>query len=155
MEAINLDGDEAQDGLLSLVIAVVELLVEALEAEAIRRMKSGSLTDEEIERLGTQLAAIHEEVDRLKTETGVEEDVDRLRTSLSDLVEDALERVDDEPHPGFSFLENVRAPDHQEAEEIEQSKQTTRSAQTTQSKRTTRSAQRAAHRPPVRMEGRE
>lgn len=117
MEAINLDGEEASDGLLSLVIAVVELLIEALEQEAIRRMESGSLTDTEVERLGTQLVAIHEEVDRLKTEAGVEADVDRLRTSLSDLVEDALERVDDDPHPGFSFLDEVSAPDPEQPEQ--------------------------------------
>ena len=121
MEAINLDGDEAQDGLLSLVIAVVELLVEALEEEALRRMESGSLTDEEVERLGTQLAAIHDELDRMKAETGVEADVDRLRTSLSDLVEDALERVDDEPHPGFSFLNDVRPPEPEPVEQTQQS----------------------------------
>ncbi|ATW87703.1 gas vesicle protein GvpK [Halohasta litchfieldiae] len=111
MEAINLDGNEASDGLLSLVIAIVELLIEALEQEAIRRMESGSLTDEEIERLGTQLAALHEEIDQLKADSGIEDDVSQLRTSLSDLVEDALERVDeDEPHPGFAFLDDVSAP---------------------------------------------
>ena len=109
MEEINLDGEEASDGLLSLVIAVVELLVEALEREAIRRMESGALTDREIERLGTQLVAIGEEVDQLKRQAGVEDDVDRLRTDLSDLVEDALERVD-EPHPGFSFLDEASRP---------------------------------------------
>jgi len=110
MEAINLDGDEASDGLLSLVIAVVELLIEALEQEAIRRMESGSLTDEEIERLGAQLAALHEEIEGLKADCGIEDDVSQLRTSLSDLVEDALERVDDEPHPGFAFLDDVNTP---------------------------------------------
>ncbi|WP_253738031.1 gas vesicle protein K [Halohasta salina] len=116
MEAINLDGDEASDGLLALVIAVVELLIEALEGEAIRRMESGSLTDEEIERLGSQLAALHEEVDRLKADTELEDDVSQLRTSLSDLVEDAIERVDDEPHPGFAFLDdaNTPSPEHSE-----------------------------------------
>ena len=120
MEEINLDGEEASDGLLSLVIAVVELLIEALEREAIRRMESGALTDREIERLGAQLAAIGEEVDQLKKEAGVEDDVDRLRTDLSDLVEDALERVDD-PHPGFSFLNDVSAPDPEQPEPPEQS----------------------------------
>jgi len=143
MEAINLDGEEASDGLLSLVIAVVELLVEALEEEAIRRMQSGSLTDAEVERLGTQLAAIHDELDRLKAETGVEEDVDRLRTNLSDLVKDALQRVDDEPHPGFSFLNDVRAPNPE---------QTGRTEQSTQSEQSARSGQLATHRPPVRTE---
>jgi len=142
MEAINLDGEKASDGLLSLVVAVVELLIEALEEEAIRRMKSGSLTDTEVERLGRQLAAIHEEVDRLKAEAGVEEDVDRLRTDLSELVKDALERVDDEPHPGFSFLDDVRTPDPERPKQSEHSKHPPESE----------SFNPAMHRPPVRTE---
>ncbi len=111
METIDLDGEEASDGLLALVIAVVELLIEALEGEALRRMESGSLTDEEIERLGAQLAALHEEIAQLKADNDLEDDVSQLRTSLSDLVEDAIERVDeDEPHPGFAFLDDVSTP---------------------------------------------
>ena len=120
MEAINLDGDEASDGLLSLVIAIVELLIEALEQEALRRMESGSLTDEEIERLGTQLAALHEEIDQLKADNGLEDDVSQLRNSLSDLVEDAIERVDDEPHPGFAFLNDVSRPSPDQPEQTEE-----------------------------------
>ena len=123
METINLDGDEASDGLLALVIAVVELLIEALEGEAIRRMESGSLTDEEIERLGTQLAALHEEIDRLKADNGLEDDVSQLRSSLSDLVEDAIERVDDEPHPGFAFLDDVSNPSPESSASTDQSEQ--------------------------------
>lgn len=119
MEAINLDGEEASDGLLVLVIAVVELLIEALEQEALRRMESGSLTDEEIERLGTQLAALHEEIDRLKADNDLEDDVSQLRTSLSDMVEDALERVDDEPHPGFAFLDDVSKPSPEQPDQSE------------------------------------
>jgi hypothetical protein len=129
MEAINLDGDEASDGLLSLVIAIVELLIEALEQEALRRMESGSLTDEEIERLGTQLAALHEEIDQLKADSGIEDDVSQLRTSLSDLVEDALERVDeDEPHPGFAFLDDVSAPSPEQPAPTDQPDQPDQSA---------------------------
>nr|WP_256394867.1 gas vesicle protein K [Halohasta litorea] len=121
METIDLDGEEASDGLLALVIAVVELLIEALEQEAIRRMESGSLTDAEIERLGAQLAALHEEIAQLKADNDLEDDVSQLRTSLSDLVEDALERVDeDEPHPGFAFLDDVSRPSPEQPDRSEQ-----------------------------------
>jgi len=120
METINLDGDEASDGLLALVIAVVELLIEALEGEAIRRMESGSLSDAEIERLGTQLAALHEEIDRLKANAEIDDDVSQLRTDLSALVENAIERVDDDPHPGFALLDGVNKPSSEQPERTDQ-----------------------------------
>ena len=120
METINLDGDEASDGLLALVIAVVELLIEALEGEAIRRMESGSLSDAEIERLGTQLAALHEEIDRLKADAEIDDDVSQLRTDLSALVENAIERVDDDPHPGFALLDDVSKPSSEQPERTDQ-----------------------------------
>lgn len=134
METINLDEEEASDGLLALVIAVVELLIEALEGEAIRRMESGSLTDDEIERLGAQLAALHEEIAQLKADNDLEDDVSQLRTSLSDLVADAIERVDkDEPHPGFAFLDDVSAPSPEQSGRPEQSEQPEWSEQPEQS----------------------
>lgn len=90
MTQVDLDGDDAADGLVALVVTVVELLVEALEREAIRRMESGELTDEEIDRLGARLQAIEEEIDRLKAETEVESEVEELRSQLDGLVGDAL-----------------------------------------------------------------
>ncbi|MFC6835440.1 gas vesicle protein GvpK [Halomarina ordinaria] len=95
MTRIDVDGDRASDGLLSLVIAVVEVVVEALEREAVRRMESGALSDEEIERLGTQLAALEEELEHLKTSQDLEQPVDDLRRDLDGLVGDFLDRVDD------------------------------------------------------------
>lgn len=83
------EGDGAQ-GLLALVVAVVEILVETMEQEAIRRMDSGDLTDEEVERLGSHLASLDAELDRLKDEMDVEEPVDDLRGDLDGLVGDAL-----------------------------------------------------------------
>ncbi|QCJ47360.1 gas vesicle protein K [Haloprofundus sp. MHR1] len=90
MPTVDIDGEDASDGLFALVVAVVEILVDALEREAIRRMESGSLTDEEIERLGSHLAQLEGEIDRLKEEVGVGDDVDRLRGDLDALVNDAL-----------------------------------------------------------------
>lgn len=87
------DGDGGASGLMALVVTVMELLVETMEREAIRRMESGQLTPEEIERLGAQLQAIHDEIESMKDEHGIENDVDRLRGDLDSLVADAVEEV--------------------------------------------------------------
>jgi hypothetical protein len=84
------DTDGPHSGLVALVLTVVELLVEALEKEAIRRMESGELSEEEIERLGVTIQALWGEIDRLKAEEGVEDQVDELRGDLDSLIDDAV-----------------------------------------------------------------
>ncbi|WP_266077536.1 gas vesicle protein K [Haladaptatus caseinilyticus] len=90
MTAIEIDEDDAGKGLISLVITVVELLVDALEREAVRRMEHDDLSPEEIERLGAQLAALEDELERLKESEGIEREVETLRGDLDDLLTDAL-----------------------------------------------------------------
>lgn len=91
-EEVSLDGDgeNVRSGLVGLVLAVVEILDEALENEAVRRMEAGQLTDEEIERVGTQLERLDEEITRLEREEGVEEEVADLRGDLDRIIDDAL-----------------------------------------------------------------
>lgn len=94
MTEINVDGDEARSGLMALLVTVVELLLDAMEREAVRRMESGRLADEEIERLGEQLARLEEEIAEIKRDEGIEDEVDRLRGDLDGIVGDAIRGLD-------------------------------------------------------------
>ncbi|PSP71882.1 protein gvpK [Halobacteriales archaeon QS_3_64_16] len=104
MTTIDIDGEEARDGLMTLVVTVVELLVDAMEREAIRRMESGQLTDEEIDRLGEQLATLEAEIERLKDEEGIDESVGDLREELDDVVDDLIH--------GVHGMEDTRSTGH-------------------------------------------
>lgn len=71
---IALKQDDVKNGLGQLVLTLVELIRELLERQAIRRIEAGSLTDDEIERIGTTFAQLSEETDRLKKEFGLEDE---------------------------------------------------------------------------------
>ena len=70
---LNLDQESVKNGLGQLVLTLVKLLHELLERQAIRRIDSGTLTDEEIERLGYTLMRQSEELDRLCNAFGLED----------------------------------------------------------------------------------
>ncbi|MGI0117061.1 gas vesicle protein K [Zooshikella sp. RANM57] len=63
---VTLGGEPLQNGLAQLALTLIKLLHELMEQQAIRRMDAGSLTEEEIERLGMTLMQQQEEIDRLK-----------------------------------------------------------------------------------------
>jgi hypothetical protein len=52
----------------------VKLLHELLERQAIRRIDAGSLSEDQIERLGLTLMRQAEEIERLRKEFGLEEE---------------------------------------------------------------------------------
>jgi hypothetical protein len=68
---IALNPDDVRNGLGRLVLTLVELLRELLERQALRRIDSGSLTEMEVERLGTTFLRLSEHMERLKSEFGV------------------------------------------------------------------------------------
>jgi hypothetical protein len=71
---IKLDPENIQKGVGQLVLAVIELIRQLLERQAIRRMKGGSLTEEEVERLGLTLLRLEEQMAWLKREFGLTDD---------------------------------------------------------------------------------
>src|SRR6476646_3969949 len=70
-DRINADPERVEQGLARLILTVVELLREVLEHQAIRRMDGGTLSDEEIERLGLALLKLNHRWDELKTTFGL------------------------------------------------------------------------------------
>jgi hypothetical protein len=70
-ERINADPEKVEQGLARLVLTLIELLRRVLEHQAIRRMDGGSLSDEEIERLGLALLKLSERMDELKATFGL------------------------------------------------------------------------------------
>lgn len=73
-ERINADPERAERGLAQLVLTLVELIRQLLERQALRRVESGSLSDAEIERLGTTLMRLEERMDELTEAFGLDED---------------------------------------------------------------------------------
>lgn len=69
---INIDPENLKNGLGQLVLTLIKLLHELLEKQAIRRMESGSLTEEQIEKLGMTLLRQAEEIERLRELFGLE-----------------------------------------------------------------------------------
>ena len=76
-ERINVEPDSAGQELGRLVLTLVEVVRKVLEHQAVRRMDSGSLTPEEIERLGLALLRLNEKMGELKAAFGLrDEDLD-------------------------------------------------------------------------------
>ena len=70
---LNLRQGDVKNGLGQLVLTIVRLLHELLEKQAIRRIEAGSLTEDEIERLGQTLMTQAQEIERLRKEFHLEE----------------------------------------------------------------------------------
>ena len=71
---MNFEADDVKNGLGQLVLTLVKLLHELLERQAIRRIDAGSLSDEEIERLGFTLLRQAQEIEKLRKEFNLEEE---------------------------------------------------------------------------------
>lgn len=71
---LELDPESTKNGLGQLVLALVKLLHELLERQALRRIDAGTLTDEQIEKLGLALMKQTDEIDRLRREFDLDEE---------------------------------------------------------------------------------
>jgi hypothetical protein len=70
---INTDPESVEKGLAQLVLTIVELLRQLMERQALHRVEAGTLTDEEIERLGHTLMLLEQRMGELKEQFGLED----------------------------------------------------------------------------------
>ena len=69
---INLEPDKVERGLTQLVLSLVELVRRLIEKQAMRRIEGGSLNVEEVERLGTTLMRLEEQMEQLKSHVKID-----------------------------------------------------------------------------------
>lgn len=89
--AVSINEDNLKEGLLGLVVALVEIIQELLERQALRRMEGGRLTEDEIERLGQSLYELDEAIERIKRENGIEDSVESVREGLDNVADELLD----------------------------------------------------------------
>ncbi len=88
--SICVDPDKTGDDLVRLVLVLVETVRQLVERQAIRRVDSGTLTEEEVERLGLALLRLEERMTDLKQHFGLIDDDLALRLGpFHELAEEA------------------------------------------------------------------
>ncbi|MBD9701460.1 MULTISPECIES: gas vesicle protein K [Streptomyces] len=90
---LTVDEKSLKHGVLSLVVTLVEVIQEALERQALRRINGGDLTLEESERLADALLELDEAMDQIKDDHGITSSVADLHRGLDEVVDDVVDKL--------------------------------------------------------------
>ena len=71
---VNADPEQVEKGLAQLVLTLVELLRQLMERQALRRIDGGSLTEEQVERLGRTFMELDKRMEELREVFELEEE---------------------------------------------------------------------------------
>ncbi|MBC8274958.1 MAG: gas vesicle protein K [Chloroflexi bacterium] len=91
--AIQVDETNLKHGVLGLVMALVEVIRDTLKIQALRRVESGVLSEEECERLGKALMDLDIALEEIKEEQGITESVRAVRDGLDEIVDDVIDKL--------------------------------------------------------------
>lgn len=73
-ERLEAGADDIEAGVAKLVLTLVEFIRQILEHQAVRRMEGGTLSDEEIEKLGLALLRLQERLQEIKHAFGLRDE---------------------------------------------------------------------------------
>ena len=88
-----IESDNLKEGLLGLVIALVEIIKEVLQKQAVYRLEGNSLSEEEAEKLGLAFMKLDETLKQIKKEHNLEKIADKIRADLDGLVDDSMKKL--------------------------------------------------------------
>jgi hypothetical protein len=71
---VNADPDSVERGLAQLVLTIVELLRQIMERQALRRIDGGTLSEDQVERLGRTFMELDRRLEELREEFGLTEE---------------------------------------------------------------------------------
>ena len=68
---LDCDRESVEKDLAALVLTIVELLRQLMERQALRRVEDGTLTSDQIERIGSTLMALEDRMTELREHFGL------------------------------------------------------------------------------------
>lgn len=84
---INADTETAEHDLAKLVLALVDMVRQLLERQAIRRVNAGSLSEDDVERMGETFRKLEQRMEELRTAFGIRrEELNLCLGSIRDLL---------------------------------------------------------------------
>ena len=69
---VDLEPGRIERGLLGLVLSLIELLRQLMEKQAMRRIEAGSLTPDEVDRVGRSLMEVEATIRKLQAQFGID-----------------------------------------------------------------------------------
>ena len=87
---IEVDEEELEQGLLGLIMAVVEILKEVIDKQALRLVEEGVLDDESAEQLGQSLMDLEETIQQIEEEQNLNDTASETKEQLDRTVDDVL-----------------------------------------------------------------
>ncbi|MHC1760074.1 MAG: gas vesicle protein GvpK [Negativicutes bacterium] len=83
---IDIEEGDLKQGVLGLVLALVDIIKNALKTQARLRIEGGSLSEEQEENLGAALMDLEDVLERLKADYNLQLVVDQIQQGLDDVV---------------------------------------------------------------------
>jgi len=71
---VNADRESLEKGLAGLVMTLIEVIRQLMERQALRRIEGGTLTADEVERLGETFMLLEQKMEELKEQFGLEDE---------------------------------------------------------------------------------